>query len=93
MATSKVVLLFREEGGTAHYEVLSYPKREMEGTTPAELADEMAALTHRVEWRRKHRRAVGPGDLIKIGKDTYDYTDGIAGIPLDIWPHLGIELI
>lgn len=91
MATKKVSLLFQEEGGSNHYEVLSYPQSEMEGGGPEALADEMAALTHRVEWRRKHRRAVGPGDLIRIGRKTYRYTDGIQGTPLAVWPHLGIE--
>jgi len=91
MATAKVTLLFTAADGEGHYEVISYPKSEMEGATTEALADEMAALTHCVEWRRKHRRAVSPGDLLKIGKKTYRYTDGINGTPLAVWPHLGIE--
>ena len=91
MPSSKVTLFFKNENHDGVYEVISYPKSEMEGGTDEQLADEMAALTHSVAWRRKQRRAVEPGDQIKIGKKRYVYTDGLHGTPLDLWPHLGIE--
>jgi len=91
MATPKVKLLFSSEIEDNHYEVLAYPRSEMEGSSEVELADELAALTHSVEWRRQGRRGVAPGDRMAVGRKLYEYTDGIAGTPLVVWPHLGIQ--
>lgn len=87
-------LMFLGEG-SEHYEVLCYPVREMQGATVVAIADEFAAITHTLAWRRKFRRSVKPGDRLHMGRRTdvrkYVYTSGLDGEPLDVWPHLGIE--